>query len=112
MCRFEQSVNLNQIEMTHNGTAFFTGVNQTNKPGSVQVIPYPFSRNNRMLEYQAHSQMVTRMRISYDNSYLYTAGADGTLAVFQIINKSSGGQRTLPNISHEILIKKRVRDDL
>ena len=110
-CSFLQSVNLNQIEMMHNGTAFFTGVNETNKPGSVQVIPYPFSKHNRLLEYQAHAQMVTRMRVSYDNQYLYTAGADGTLAVFQIINKNSE-KRELPNISHEILIKKRLRDDL
>lgn len=42
MQRFEQNVNLNQIEMMHNGRAFFTGVNEQNKPGSVQVIMYPF----------------------------------------------------------------------
>ena len=40
--RFEQSVNLNQIEMMFNGHAFFTGVNEANKPGSVQVVMYPF----------------------------------------------------------------------
>ena len=33
--RFEQSINLNQIEMMYNGRAFFTGVNEPNKPGSV-----------------------------------------------------------------------------
>ena len=55
--------------------------------------------------------MVNRMRVSYDNSYLYTAGADGTIAVFSIINKSAD-KRDLPNMSHEILIKKRLRDDL
>jgi len=28
----------------HNGRAFFTGVNEQNKPGSVQVIMYPFQK--------------------------------------------------------------------
>ncbi len=55
--------------------------------------------------------MVSRMRLNYDNSYLYTASTDGTLAVFQVINKSQD-KRDLANISNEILIKKRLRDDL
>ena len=49
--QFVQSVDLNQVTMMHNGTAFFTGVGGTNKPGSVQVIPWPFSRHNKLLEY-------------------------------------------------------------
>lgn len=44
--RFVQDVNLNQIEMFFNGRCFFTGVNDPNKPGSVQVVMYPFGRNN------------------------------------------------------------------
>jgi len=44
--RFVQDVNLNQIEMFFNGRCFFTGVNEPNKPGSVQVVMYPFGRNN------------------------------------------------------------------
>jgi len=55
--------------------------------------------------------MVTRIRISYDNQYLYTAGMDGTLAVFQIMDKSRD-KRELPTLSAEILIKKKQRDEL
>lgn len=55
--------------------------------------------------------MVTRIRISYDNQFLYTAGADGTLAVFQIQDKSKD-KRELPTLSQEILIKKKQRDEL
>lgn len=51
---FYQSVNLNQIEMFFNGRAFFTGVNEANKPGSVQVVMYPFT-GNKQFEIQAHS---------------------------------------------------------
>ena len=63
---FFQSVILNQIEMFFNGRAFFTGVNDPNKPGSVQVVMYPFT-SNKQFEIQAHSQYVTRIRINYEN---------------------------------------------
>lgn len=96
--------------MNHSGTAFFTGVNEANKPGSVQVVMYPFKKD-KVFEIQAHSQMVNRIRISYDNQYLYTAGADGTLCVFQI-KDSQRDKRELPNMSQEILIKKKQRDEL
>lgn len=109
--RFEQNVNLNQIEMLHNGRAFFTGVNEQNKPGSVQVIMYPFQKG-KIFEVQAHAQTVNRIRISYDNQFLYTAGADGSLAVFHILDKSGSSRRELPSLSAEILIKKKQRDEL
>lgn len=108
--RFEQSINLNQIEMMYNGRAFFTGVNEPNKPGSVQVVMYPFKKG-KIFEIQAHAQMVNRIRISYDNQFLYTAGADGTLAVFQVIDKNKD-KREMPTLSQEILIKKKQRDEL
>lgn len=54
---------------------------------------------------------MNRIRISYDNQFLYTAGADGSLAVFNI-NDKSGGKRELPSLSAEILIKKKQRDEL
>lgn len=102
---FEQSVNLSQIEMMFNEKAFFTGVTEANKPGSVQVVMYPFQRG-KVTEIQAHAQTVNRIRISYDNQYLYTAGADGTLCVFQIMDKAKE-KRELPTMSQEILIKKK-----
>lgn len=108
--RFEQSINLNQIEMMYNGRAFFTGVNEPNKPGSVQVVMYPFQKQ-KPFEIQVHSQMVNRIRISYDNQFLYSAGADGSLAVFQIVDKNKD-KRDTPTPSQEILIKKKQRDEL
>ena len=96
--------------MMFNGRAVFTGVNEANKPGSVQVIMYPFTRA-KIFEIQAHAQMVTRIRLSYDNQYLYTAGADGTLAVLQVQDKLKD-KRELPTMSQEILIKKKLRDEL
>ena len=42
--RLEQNVTLNQIEMMRDRKAFFTGVSETSKPGSIQVIIYPWEK--------------------------------------------------------------------
>jgi hypothetical protein len=55
---------------------------------------------------------VSRIRISYDNQWLYTAGNDGTRAVFQIKDPSKENKRELVTMSAEILIKKKQRDEL
>ena len=94
----------------HHGNAFITGVSEANKPGSVQVVMHPFKKD-KVFEIQAHAMYVTRIRISYDNQFLFTAGADGTLAVFHIVDKNKD-KRELPSISQEILIKKKQRDEL
>jgi len=59
----------------------FCGIEEQQKPGSIQVIRYPFERT---FEVQAHALPVSRMRISYDNSTLFSVSLDGTLAVFSI----------------------------
>ena len=76
---------------------------------------YPFTKG-KIFETQAHAQTCNRLRVSYDNQTLYSAGADGTLAVFHIVDKNppreKGDKRELPNMSAEILIKKKQRDEL
>lgn len=42
--RFEQNVTLSQIALLRDRKAMFTGVNETNKPGSIQVIKYLFDK--------------------------------------------------------------------
>ena len=68
-----------------------------------------------MFEIQAHALPVERLRISYDNQTLYSAGMDGSLAVFAITEKDAKKKITnLPsvNLAPEILIKKKQRDVL
>ena len=110
--RYEQSVTLNQIAIMHNRRAFFTGVAEQKKPGSIQVLRHPF---DKMFEIQAHALPVERLRVSYDNQTLYSSAMDGTLAVFAIQEKDQKKpNRDLPSIlpSPEILIKKKQRDVL
>ena len=69
----------------HQRRALFAGINETNKPGSIQVLRYaPF---HKVFEIQAHSLPVERLKISYDNQYLFSAGLDGVLCIFQVVDK-------------------------
>jgi len=58
---------------------------------------------------------ITRMRISFDNNSLFTAGEDGTLIIHEITDRDPRGGSSsikrdrdggLPNFSEEILTEK------
>lgn len=62
---------------------------------------------------QAHAAPVSRMRISFDNNHLFTAGDDGTLIIHDITDRDPRGgvikrdrDIGLPNFSEEILTEK------
>lgn len=42
-------------------------------------------------EVQAHSKSIERMRISYDNSFLFSASRDGTLLICDIKDRDPRG---------------------
>ena len=43
------------------------GVGQTRKPGSMQIITYPFT-DEKPAELQVHSEAITRMCLNYDHT--------------------------------------------
>jgi len=61
----------------------------------VQIWKFPLEKIN---EVQAHSLNVTRMRISYDNKFLFSAGKDGSLVIMDIKDKDPRGM----NLPREI----------
>jgi len=63
--------------------AIFVGLNEISKPGSIQVIKYPSFEISAT--YQTHSQPVTAIKLSYDNTTLFTTSSDGTLCMFKIV---------------------------
>ena len=61
---------------------------QESKPGSIQIWKFPLEKVN---EVQAHSLQVSRMRISFDNKYLFSASKDGSLMIIEIKDKDPRG---------------------
>lgn len=104
---YEAGVNISQISIMHGGRALFAGVSENEKPGSIQVIDFEFKK---LYEIQAHSLPVERLRVSYDNAHLYSAGQDGMFGVYQIIDNTPGKKDSKEhtsnvNISPEILME-------
>ena len=77
----QTKVTLSQVQYLASGKAFFAGVGEENRPGAIQIWKSSLEKIN---EIQAHGKGVERMRISYDNNYLFTAGRDGTFIIHSI----------------------------
>ena len=69
---FDASVALSQIALTNNKKALIGGVGEEGKPGSVHIFQLP--QLSKINEIQAHSKANERLRLSYDNNYLFTGG--------------------------------------
>jgi len=69
--RYESNVNISQIVLMHGGNAILAGVAEEDKPGSIQVFRPNFEK---IYEVQAHSLPIERLRISYDNKFLFSVG--------------------------------------
>lgn len=67
-------------------------------------------------EVVAHSLPIQRLKLNFDNTRLFSVGEDGVIGVYQIVDKEVRKKDavSLPQIllSDEILIEKKVRDDL
>jgi len=75
---------LSEVCMMNSGRAIIAGVGEPDRPGEIQVWKFPLERT---LSVQAHSKPVTRLRLSHDNSWLYTASEDGIVGIFEVKDK-------------------------
>merc|ERR1712194_809536 len=67
--------------------ALFAGVAETDLPGLLRVYNFPLTGDYD--EYQAHSSAVSRIRITCDEQYLFSAGDDGCLVIFDVKKKTN-----------------------
>ena len=69
---------------------------------------------DKINEVQAHSANITRMRLSYDNSHLFTVSTDGCLIIHDVKDRDPKGKSRerdgLP-FSDEILTDKADIDN-
>lgn len=90
-----------------------------NKPGAIVIFKIAEDQARGLLkmdkigEIQAHSSPVERMRLSYDNSNLFTAGKDCALMIHDVKDrdpKGKGKDRDALQFSDEILTEKSEID--
>lgn len=115
---YEVNETISQLCTTHNGKALFAGVGDPNKPGSVMI--YKVSEDtkgnckiDKINEVQAHSKPIERMRMSFDNHHLFTAGQDGCFIIHDVKDRDPKGktrERDCLAFSDEILTEKQEID--
>eukprot|EP00831_Metopus_contortus_P042287 TRINITY_DN3343_c0_g1_i1.p1 TRINITY_DN3343_c0_g1~~TRINITY_DN3343_c0_g1_i1.p1 ORF type:complete len:1270 (-),score=308.03 TRINITY_DN3343_c0_g1_i1:73-3882(-) len=59
------------------------GVEEKQKPSPLRVYNFPFTGD--FYEIEVHSAEVRRLRVSIDGNYLFSAGADGCLFIFKLV---------------------------
>lgn len=104
---FEVEQTISQIALSHQGNLmFFAGTGELDRPGYIRS--YRNELNGEFAEYACHAGPVTRLRISFDDQFLFSAGDDGTLAIFEI-REREGRARTREMLlpwAEEILVTK------
>lgn len=108
----ESNVVIGQLALASTARALFAGVAEPDIPGPVRC--YAFPLDGDYAEYQAHSAPVSRIRITFDENYLFSAGEDGCLVIFDVNRKvqskrdKDGG---FTGFADEILVTKTFLDD-
>ncbi|KAL5255192.1 hypothetical protein ACHWQZ_G014581 [Mnemiopsis leidyi] len=94
---------LTQVAISRSGRMLFVGTAQ----GSIRAMKFPLTVPGEWTEHQCHASSITKMRISYDDSFLFTVGEDACLYTFKIMDKEGRGLKAKDiTYAEEILISK------
>ena len=98
---------ISQLAFHNAGKVFFAGIGDTTqvRPGAIQIWKMPLEK---FYEVQAHSKPVSRMRITSNNTHLFSTGLDNLLCVFEIKDRDPKNQDNQAPLgfSEEILTEK------
>jgi len=100
---FDAACVINQIVLSHSGRMLFAGT----ELGTVRSYKYPL--NGDFAEIQVHSAPITRLRITYDDAFLFTGSEDGTVYIFDVRDKEGRGakrDKEMTAFAEEILVTK------
>jgi len=89
--KIPSGVNLSQIAVSQSNKFFFMATGEQNRPGSIRTATYPLS--NAVHETFVHSKPIKKMKISYNDDYLFTVGEDGLLVVYEVSDKEAQSKR-------------------
>ena len=108
MNTWNTGITLGQVLLSFSGKVLYTGVSEPNRPGAIRAYKWdPFTED--YTEYQAHSNQVERLRVSYDDSHLFSVGQDGCVCIFEVKDRElKRRERELVGItlSEELIITR------
>eukprot|EP00842_Homolaphlyctis_polyrhiza_P004220 jgi/Hompol1/479/HPOL_004482-RA len=101
----ESDTVLTQVLLSHSGRMMFVGTTI----GTVRSMKFPLgSEPGEYQEHQGHSSAITKLRVSYDDQYLFSASEDGCLYVFKVTDRDGRSMKRERDIVYadEILVTK------
>ncbi|KAJ3192775.1 Cilia- and flagella-associated protein 57 [Irineochytrium annulatum] len=104
-CQMESNVVLTQVVTSKSGKMMFAGT----ASGQIRSLKYPLTGEaDDYQEHQAHSGPITKLRISYDDQFLFSVSDDGCIYVYRVSDKEDRGIRRdrSTHYADEILITK------
>ena len=86
------SATYSQLALTRSARLLFLGGGDSAMAGSITMVKCPLTENEDRSTIRCHAGPVTRMCVHYDDAYLFSAGEDGSLAIFKV-HDSAGHKR-------------------
>ncbi len=83
---WDTGLTLGQLLLSTGGRALFAGVSEPEFVAPVRCYRFPLEDQD-YTDYAAHSASVNRIRVNYDDTFLFSVGDDGCLFVFDIRKK-------------------------
>jgi len=104
---------LGQIVLSNSAKTLFAAVAEPDAPGPIRC--YKFPLDGVYNEYPCHSAPATRIRITYDDCYLFSCSEDGCLFIFDVrkkdrISSKRDKESALPP-ADEILVTRTFLDE-
>jgi WD40 repeat protein len=105
--------NIGQICLSNSARTMFSSISEPDYPGSIRC--YKFPLDGEYIEYQAHASPATRLRVTVDDQYLFSAGEDACLFIFDVRKKDRviskrDKEATLP-FADEIMVTRTFLDE-
>merc|ERR1719473_2434003 len=109
----EAGTTLGQIVLSNSAKTLFAAVAEPDAPGPIRC--YKFPLDGDYIEYQCHSAPATRIRITYDDQFLFSCSEDGCLFIFDVRKKdrvvSKRDKENVLPFADEILVTRTFLDE-
>jgi WD40 repeat protein len=104
---------LGQIVLSNSAKALFAIAAEPDAPAPIRCYKFPLDGTH--FEFPCHSASATRIRITYDDAYLFTCSEDGCLYVFDVrkkdrVSSKRDKENALPP-ADEILVTRTFLDE-
>lgn len=87
-CEFDGNIIATQIVISHSGKMMFIGTSS----GCIRSVKIPFTAEiDNFQEHFAHSSPITKLRMSYDDQFLFSASEDGCVYSYRVSEKEERG---------------------